>query len=442
MTNSVKETLGAHFIESDDGNTRLNQYVMDDVLGRGAYGVVSKATDTTTGQDYAIKEFSKSRLRKKSQADMLRSQSGPYGLGRGRGRGRGGIRGPPPPSLPSPPRTLTGSSGPEEGESPLYLIRGELAIYKKLDHPNVVRLWEVLDDPDQDSLFMVFDLCENGSIIDIRLSGRTEPLPEELCRKYFSQLILGIEYLHESGVIHRDIKPENLLLSRDNTLKIVDFGVSSMFTSGNDQIKSSAGSPAFMSPELINGDRPYISGRACDIWSMGVVLYCMCFGCLPFTGDTILDVYTAIREATPEIPEGTDPDLHHLLLQLLSKDPDMRIKMPSLRDHPWVCRTADEHLMTRGENLKNAVVEVTEDEVRNAVCRIRSFVTVVKAVGRFKQLRKNRMSSGDVPEIPTPKSVLTTASISPSEEEEEEEERKETEEKEEGKKDSPSESQD
>lgn len=92
--------------------------------------------------------------------------------------------------------------------------------------------------------------------------------------------------------------------------------------------------------------------------------------------------------------------------------------------------------------MKNAVVEVTEDEVRNAVCRIRSFVTVVKAVGRFKQLRKNRMSSGDVPEIPTPKSVLTTASISPSEEEEEEEERKETEEKEEGKKDSPSESQD
>lgn len=219
----------------------------------------------------------------------------------------------------------------DDPESPLYLIRGELAIYKKLDHPNVVRLWEVLDDPDQDSLFMVFDLCENGSIIDIRLSGRTEPLPEELCRKYFSQLILGIEYLHESGVIHRDIKPENLLLSRDNTLKIVDFGVSSMFTSGNDQIKSSAGSPAFMSPELINGDRPYISGRACDIWSMGVVLYCMCFGCLPFTGDTILDVYTAIREATPEIPEGTDPDLHHLLLQLLSKDPDMRIKMPSLR---------------------------------------------------------------------------------------------------------------
>ncbi len=102
--------------------------------------------------------------------------------------------------------------------------------------------------------------------------------------------------MHANDIVHRDIKPDNLLLSKDNVLKIVDFGVSEMFVKGNDKLKKSAGSPAFMAPELCVVKHGEVSGRATDIWSMGVTLYCMIYGKTPFISGNILELYEMIKE--------------------------------------------------------------------------------------------------------------------------------------------------
>lgn len=137
--------------------------------------------------------------------------------------------------------------------------------------------------------------------------------------------------VHAQGVIHRDIKPDNLLLADDNVLKIVDFGVSEMFSKPDDmRIAKSAGSPAFLPPELC-GKHGDVSGKAADIWSMGVSLYCLKYGNIPFNRDGVLDMYEAIKSDEPHMPEDENADFVDLIRQVLEKDPEKRIKMDQLR---------------------------------------------------------------------------------------------------------------
>ncbi len=125
----------------------------------------------------------------------------------------------------------------------------------------------MLDDPSKDDLYMVFEYCPDGTVIDIKVNQSTEPLPEDVARLYFVQVLMGIEYLHENEIVHRDIKPDNILLTDDRkTCKIVDFGVSEMFTKpGDDTMQKSAGSPAFMSPELCTAGHQEYHGKSDDI---------------------------------------------------------------------------------------------------------------------------------------------------------------------------------
>jgi [calcium/calmodulin-dependent protein kinase] kinase len=138
--------------------------------------------------------------------------------------------------------------------------------------------------------------------------------------------------VHSQGVVHRDIKPENLLLTDDDVLKIVDFGVSEMFEKpGNMRTAKSAGSPAFLPPELCVAGHGDVSGTAADIWSMGVSLYCLRYGRLPFERGGVLDIYEAIRTETAKLPPDENPDFVDLMGRVLEKDPEKRITMPQLR---------------------------------------------------------------------------------------------------------------
>lgn len=102
--------------------------------------------------------------------------------------------------------------------------------------------------------------------------------------------------MHAQGIVHRDIKPDNLLLTADNVLKIVDFGVSEMFQKNEPMVTAkSAGSPAFLPPELCVAGHGDVSGPAADIWSMGVSLYCLLFGRLPFNHHSMIDLYESIK---------------------------------------------------------------------------------------------------------------------------------------------------
>lgn len=228
-------------------------------------------------------------------------------------------------------RHPTGAEG-EDAGNPLHLIKEEIAIMKKLNHHNLVSLIEVLDDPTEDSLYMVMEMCKKGVIMKVGLEEKADPYDEERCRCWFRDLILGIEYLHAQGVVHRDIKPDNCLLTSDDVLKVVDFGVSEIFEKSTEMYTAkSAGSPAFLPPELCVVKHGDVSGKAADIWSMGVTLYCLRHGRIPFEKSGIFELYESIRLDEVACNEDNNDDFKDLMSKILQKDPAARIKMPELR---------------------------------------------------------------------------------------------------------------
>lgn len=280
-----------------------------------------------------MKEFSKSKLRKRLQSNLLRRPDVR--------RRAGGI--------------FNYRQRNNNVNDPLDLIREEIAIMKKLHHPNIVSLVEVLDDPDEDSLYMVMEMCNKGVVMTVGLEDRADPYDDEQCRHWFRDMILGIEYckrrtfllslsrtrltsataVHAQGIIHRDIKPDNCLVTEDDVLKITDFGVSEMFEKDSDMhTYKSAGSPAFMPPELCVAQHDKIDGKAADLWSMGVTLFCLHFGKIPFERSGMLELYESIRnDPIAELdPQRIANDvLADLLSRLLEKDPQKRIDMDGVR---------------------------------------------------------------------------------------------------------------
>jgi [calcium/calmodulin-dependent protein kinase] kinase len=137
--------------------------------------------------------------------------------------------------------------------------------------------------------------------------------------------------VHSQSIIHRDLKPDNLLVSEDDVLKVVDFGVSEMFEKPEAmKITKAAGSPAFLPPELC-GRHEGVSGTAADIWSMGVCLYCFRYGKIPFKRPGILEIYEAIKHDDPYLPEEEESAFTDLVTRLLDKNPETRITMPEIR---------------------------------------------------------------------------------------------------------------
>lgn len=276
---------------------------------------------------------------------------------------------------------------------------------KKLHHNNLVGLVEVLDDPDEDSLYMVLEMCKRGVIMHVNMEERADPYDEQHCRMWFRDLILGIEYrrsfceesctpinflglVHAQGVVHRDIKPDNCLLTEDYTLKVVDFGVSEMFEKASEMITAkSAGSPAFMPPELCVAKHGDVSGKAADIWSMGVTLYCLRYGRVPFEKHNVLDLYESIRSDPPDLDQESNEDFKDLMRRLLEKDPEKRITMPEIRDHPWVTQKGTDPLLSAEENTAVVVEPPTDAELDAAITsNMVNLLAVMKAVKRFKRL--------------------------------------------------------
>ncbi|KXJ94220.1 kinase-like domain-containing protein [Microdochium bolleyi] len=375
----IKETLDARTQytahETDGTQHRVNQYIIRQEIGRGSYGAVHLATDQF-GNEYALKEFSKTRLRKRIHSNILRR---PDLTASGTGPGPGRLLA---------QRRQFQSQKAAEAQDALFLIREETAIMKKLNHPNLVALIEVLDDPEEDSLYMVLEMCPKGVIMKVGLDEDAQPCSEAMCRTWFRDLILGIEYLHAQGVVHRDIKPDNLLLAADDCLKIVDFGVSEMFEKPDHMMtKKSAGSPAFLPPELCVARHGDVSGTAADIWSMGVTLYCLRYGKLPFNKQGVLEMYEAIRNEEVPIPAGEDPIFVDLLSRILDKNPETRISMPELRNHPWVTGEGSDPLLSTEENCATIIDAPNEIELNHAFTRKMSHMFfVLRAIHRFKCL--------------------------------------------------------
>ncbi|KAG0144608.1 hypothetical protein CROQUDRAFT_47108 [Cronartium quercuum f. sp. fusiforme G11] len=264
----------------------------------------------------------------------------------------------------------------------MELVKVEVAIMKKLNHINLVSLIEVIDT-NTDSIFFVLELCPYGPI--------KGPLNQKSTRNLFTQIILGIEYLHSNLILHRDIKPDNILYFEDPKLienpicKIVDFGVSEIFINPNDDTTHKlAGSPAFLSPELCAFSSGATQGKPADIWAMGITLYYILFDSLPFDATNPLSLANKIINDPLVLPPDTEPDLSDLLSSLLNKSPIERIEMESLKVHKWITLNGKEPLPTTKENVIETIDLPTENEIQTAFKSLKSLSIILKAVSKLK----------------------------------------------------------
>ncbi|XP_064828553.1 calcium/calmodulin-dependent protein kinase kinase 2-like isoform X1 [Oncorhynchus masou masou] len=345
-----RPTVESHRVSITDLQdcVQLNQYKLKDEIGKGSYGVVKLAYNEDNNTYYAMKVLSKKRLMRQA----------------------GFPRRPPPRGAKAAPE------GPPQPKGPLERVYQEIAILKKLDHPNVVKLVEVLDDPGEDHLYMVFELVKKGAVMEELPTDKL--LNEDQARFYFQDLVRGIEFLHYQRIIHRDIKPSNLLVGEDGHIKIADFGVSNQFEGADALLTSTVGTPAFLAPETLSETRKNFSGKALDVWAMGVTLYCFVFGVCPFMDERIISLHQKIKTQPVELPEHSDlsDDLKDLLLKMLDKNPETRISVPQIKVHPWVTRRGEEPLPLEDDNCC-MLIEVTEEEVENSVKHIPSLATVI-----------------------------------------------------------------
>ncbi|XP_074473550.1 calcium/calmodulin-dependent protein kinase kinase 2 isoform X1 [Sebastes fasciatus] len=344
-----RPTVESHSVSITDLQdcVQLNQYKLKDEIGKGSYGVVKLAYNEDDNTYYAMKVLSKRRLMRQA----------------------GFPRRPPPRGAKAAPDC------PPQPKGPLERVYQEIAILKKLDHSNVVKLVEVLDDPSEDHLYMVFELVKQGAVMEVPTD---KPFSEDQSRFYFQDLLRGIEYLHYQRIIHRDVKPSNLLVGEDGHIKIADFGVSNQFEGTDALLTSTVGTPAFLAPEALSETRKNFSGKALDVWAMGVTLYCFVFGVCPFMDERIISLHQKIKTQPVELPERADisDDLKDLLLKMLDKNPETRISIPQIKVHPWVTRHGAEPLPPEDDNCC-MLIEVTEEEVENSVKHIPSLATVI-----------------------------------------------------------------
>ncbi|KAK9290307.1 hypothetical protein L1049_008474 [Liquidambar formosana] len=278
-------------IENDSGNitpangevapeiTLFGKYELGKLLGVGAFAKVYHARNVRTGQSVAIKAVSKQKVLK------------------------GGLT---------------------------SHVKREISIMRRLCHPHIVKLFEVLAT--KTKIYFVMEFAKGGELFAKVAKGR---FSEDLSRRYFQQLISAVGYCHSRGVFHRDLKPENLLLDENWDLKVSDFGLSAV----TEQIRPDGllhtlcGTPAYVAPEIL-AKKGY-DGAKIDIWSCGIILYVLNAGYLPFNDPNLMVMYRKIYKGEFRCPKWTSPDLRRFLSRLLDTNPETRITVDEIIHDPW-----------------------------------------------------------------------------------------------------------
>ncbi|XP_074056531.1 maternal embryonic leucine zipper kinase isoform X2 [Macrotis lagotis] len=210
-------------------------------------------------------------------------------------------------------------------------VKTEIDAMKNLSHQHICRLYHVLET--ENKIFMVMEYCPGGELFDYIIAK--DRLSEEETRIFFRQIVSAVAYVHSQGYAHRDLKPENLLIDESHKLKLIDFGLCAKPKSSKDcHLQTCCGSPAYAAPELIQG-KSYIGSEA-DVWSMGILLYALLCGFLPFDDDNVMALYKKITRGKYDIPKWLSPGTILLLEQMLQVDPKKRISVKHLLSHPWI----------------------------------------------------------------------------------------------------------
>lgn len=257
----------------------FGKYELGRLLGCGAFAKVYHARNVATGQSVAIKCISKQKIIK------------------------GGL---------------------------MALIKREISIMRRLRHPHIVKLHEVLAT--KTKIYCVMEYVKGGELFTKIAKAR---FSEDLSRRYFQQLISAVGYCHSHGVFHRDLKPENLLIDENGDLKVSDFGLSAetiqIRTDG--LLHTLCGTPAYVAPEILL--KKGYDGAKVDIWSCGIILFVLNAGYLPFNDPNLMVMYRKIYKGEFRVPKWTSPDLRRLFSRLLDTNPDTRITIDEILRDPW-----------------------------------------------------------------------------------------------------------
>jgi len=205
----------------------------------------------------------------------------------------------------------------------------EVRIMKTLDHPNIVKLYQVIET--EKTLYLVMEYASGGEVFDyLVLHGR---MKEKEARAKFRQIVSAVQYCHQKKIIHRDLKAENLLLDSEMNIKIADFGFSNEFVPGN-KLDTFCGSPPYAAPELFQGKK--YDGPEVDVWSLGVILYTLVSGSLPFDGSTLRELRERVLRGKYRIPFYMSTDCENLLKKFLVLNPTRRASLEVIMKDKWM----------------------------------------------------------------------------------------------------------
>ncbi|XP_043931556.1 serine/threonine-protein kinase MARK2 isoform X6 [Protopterus annectens] len=213
--------------------------------------------------------------------------------------------------------------------SSLQKLFREVRIMKLLNHPNIVKLFEVIET--DKTLYLVMEYASGGEVFDYLVAhGR---MKEKEARGRFRQIVSAVQYCHQKHIVHRDLKAENLLLDGDMNIKIADFGFSNEFTLGN-KLDTFCGSPPYAAPELFQGKK--YDGPEVDVWSLGVILYTLVSGSLPFDGQNLKELRERVLRGKYRIPFYMSTDCENLLKKFLILNPAKRGSLEQIMKDRWM----------------------------------------------------------------------------------------------------------
>ncbi|XP_073792065.1 serine/threonine-protein kinase MARK2 isoform X36 [Danio rerio] len=213
--------------------------------------------------------------------------------------------------------------------SSLQKLFREVRIMKLLNHPNIVKLFEVIET--EKTLYLVMEYASGGEVFDYLVAhGR---MKEKEARAKFRQIVSAVQYCHQKCIVHRDLKAENLLLDADMNIKIADFGFSNEFTLGN-KLDTFCGSPPYAAPELFQGKK--YDGPEVDVWSLGVILYTLVSGSLPFDGQNLKELRERVLRGKYRIPFYMSTDCENLLKKFLVLNPTKRGSLEQIMKDRWM----------------------------------------------------------------------------------------------------------
>ena len=258
--------------------TKLAFYKFGRLIGRGAFGKVNLGLHILSGRIVAIKSFNKKKLKTKESIDK---------------------------------------------------IYNEINLMKNLRHNFIVKILEYIET--EKYILIIMENISGGDLLSF-VKKRTK-LPEKTCQYIFKQLISGLKFIHSKGIIHRDIKLDNILIDLNNNIKICDFGVSKNYKK-NEKLNDQCGTPAYIAPEILNNNNGYY-GPPVDIWSSGVVLYAMLSGNVPFKANNLNDLHKLIISGKYNYIKDISNDATNLINQILEVDPNKRIDINGIINHPW-----------------------------------------------------------------------------------------------------------